>query len=384
MTARRADRTDPKAAPSSGAEPIDRAAAVLDAADDANDVIQFFEESAGAGGRWDYIERFDVADVRALGIEEFIRSHYGGGRYKAGIRARNSGTYGKSIVVSIAGARKSDHEREGVRSPGGPTPAAAAAPSSSGNNNPPSWIEKIILPIGVTMATAFGSLLAKKLLETPQTDPVLLELVKRSTRRESSGADVIDPIRLSQLVLEAEHRGELRGRELGNLVARVDGDAGGSGVGSAIRDALPLAHRMIDVAERKREAAEQPAGAARVDRPERVPASTSPDIVAAWLRPFMSYKHMLIRLADAGKDGTLYADVVIDNAPPDTIAAIHRADVDGRLETDLYDAIPELLQEPGRRTFAAELLESIRDAVRDIAQQDAAAAAAPVQGVKDA
>lgn len=357
---------DPAAA--RAADPLDRVGSLLEHADDATDVIQFFEENAA--GRWMYIERFDAPDVRAIGLEEFIQQRYGGGRYRAGIRARASNKYGPSVTVAIAGAKKSDHERAAQH----PQTGAAAAPAapSAPNNNPPSWMEKIILPLGVTMATAFGSLLAKKLLETPAPDPVLLELVKRGNKPATS--DAMNPLELMKLVGDAEERGERRGREVGKLAARADGD-GGSGVGSAIQDALPLFSRMIDAHERQA-GARPPLANAQLPTSPAPAATPAADIIPAWLRPLMRYKMFILDAADAETiDAEPLAGMVVRNSDEATWAAIVDAEAAGRLETDIFAALPELGANDRRKAFVTAVVGDLRESIHAPSDEEESEAA---------
>jgi hypothetical protein len=375
MARRRVDRPKAPSAdtPAAPAAPVDRAATLLDHADDANDVVQFWEEN---NGRWAYIERFDVPDVRAVGLEEFILQRYGGGKYKAGIRSRTAGVYGQSVVVSIAGPRKSDHERNAFKTPATPPPAAAAAPSSS--NNPPAWVEKILLPFGVTFATAIAGFLGKKLLESPPAapgiDPVLL---RAALRDRGAGGEALDSIKVMQLLRDAEDRGEKRGRELGELLAGGDGD----GVASAINQAAPIMNRMLDVAERRgrRRAPALPPGDTANASSDDVPRSPAPppsDIVPAWLRPFMRYKRLLLDAADNGQSVGPIAGMVIENASEETWAAIVEAEQANRLVTDIFAALPELSSTPERRTFAGAIVEELRQEIHAPAEGDDTDAAA--------
>lgn len=338
------------------AEPVDRVATLLDHADDVGDVIQFREENA-ASGRWDYLEQFDVPTVKALGLEEFIQQRYGGGKYRAAIRNRQTSKYTHSAVVSVSGPRKAEHERSAQRPA---SPAATAPAASSTNGNPPGWIEKIILPIGVTMATAFGSLLAKKLLETPAPDPLLVELVKRN---KPTAGDGFNPLELMKMVGDAEERGERRGREVGRLAARADG-GGGSGVGSAIHDALPLVERLIDAHERQT-GAPPPLANAQLPTPSPAADETpATDIIPAWIRPYVRYKMFILEAADAPElDAEPIADMVIRNSNEATWAAIVDADAAGRLESDIFAAIPALLTTDNRKKFVAAIVAELHEAI---------------------
>jgi hypothetical protein len=89
---------------------------------------------------------------------------------------------------------------------------------------------------------------------------------------------------------------------------------------------------------------------------------------------------MLLHLADAGKDPSLYSDVLVDNISDAQAAAIAAADAtDGQLERDLFAAVPELNQSPERRLFAGKLLQELRAGLygHDVEAEPATVTAAP-------
>jgi hypothetical protein len=143
-----------------------------------------------------------------------------------------------------------------------------------------------------------------------------------------------------------------------DLRDRLTEGAQSSGVGSAIREFAPL---LKGVLAQHQEPGPEPEG--DQVRPHRrpEPPTPAPPPAAAWLRPFLGYRAMLMHLADAGKDPSLYSDVLVDNISDAQAAAIVAADqVAGTLERDLFAAVPELNQSPERRMFAGALLQELR------------------------
>jgi hypothetical protein len=144
---------------------------------------------------------------------------------------------------------------------------------------------------------------------------------------------------------------------------------------------MPLFTRLADIAERNAGGASAPQLPAPPSATEprspttAAPAAavppTAPDIVPAWLRPFMHWRSMIVQLADQGKDAGLYADLVVDQASGAVLAEIRGADDAGTLERDLFAAVPELQVSPAREQFARELLEAVRAGILELEQADA-------------
>jgi hypothetical protein len=224
----------------------------------------------------------------------------------------------------------------------------------------PNWIEKMILPIGVAAGSAFATLLAKKLLETPAPDPLLVELVKQN--RGAKGGDAMDPLELMKVVGDAEERGERRGREVGRLAAAADGQ--GSGVGSAIQDALPIVNRLLDAHEHQIAGTRAPSENAQLPTAPPADATPAADIIPAWLRPYMRYKMFILDAADAEEtDAEPIAGMVIRNSSEPTWAAIVNADAAGRLESDVLAALPELGTTERRKKFVTAIVAELREAI---------------------
>jgi hypothetical protein len=300
-----------------------------------------------AGDRWVFLESRPADALRALGVTESTRQRTGGGDYKARIRAANS-QWGHQRMFSIDGEQRAVP----IASPAAVS-ATPAATTPARVGEMPSWMEKIILPIGVALAAG----ITNKLLAEPKTDPLVLELLKLNAKGNNTAAGV-DPLELQRTIMAAEERGESRGRELGELLAGGRGD--GEGPLSAIREAAPLINRFLDRADAERRL--PPAN--DVTPPASLPSSTAaptsaPDIMPTWLRPFITYRARLLKLADDEKDATLYADVILDMAPDATLVAALQAHDAGVLEQDLLKAIPELAQTPARQKFTRELVAAI-------------------------
>ena len=289
----------------------------------AGDGVQLWRYDVQAGA-WKYLAPFDPTALEALGVTEFTRQRFGGGKFKARIRHRG-GAFGLSRVFDVDGPGKV---------PTDDAPAAAAAAASS-SNSPPFWVEKIVLPIGATFATALGGYLAKKLLETPAPDPILLLLVKQLST--GAGGNAVDPLELQRAIADAEARGETRGRELGELRAQVENPPKetGGGVMAAIDRGIP---QVVSLLKQKLEMDErrmlQPSPVAVVDSPTpadngAAAASAGDPIVGLLLGvPRMGRKFLL-----SGAQG---------DEPPEVYAAL----VIGKLDDVTYARMPAILERP--------------------------------------
>lgn len=362
---------------------IDRAASLLEHADDANDVVCFWEGDL-ITNRFKYIERVDVPDVRALGIEEFISQRYGGGKYKAGIRNRTSGAYGSSVVVEIVGPPKSRGDRDAAR--GIPTAGPAAAPAGAQSGAMPGWLEKILLPIGVTAATAFGTYFAKKLLEPKGTDPVLLELVKQLGKKEPASStppgSPLDHVELLRSLLDLQDALTERANP-GGSSAPV-GESGG--VAGVLERQLPalvgVLNRKLDIDDRRAMRAAQPipprvqagtppaasSGSSSSSSAEPSSATPAADALVALLQatPRIA-RQFLLSAAESDEAPAVYADLILGKLDDASYAEIgkllERADF-----VDVFVATMPAFAEyrPWVEELAAAMRESIETAAAEL------------------
>jgi hypothetical protein len=286
----------------------------------AGDAVQVWRYDVQAGA-WKYLAPFDPTALEALGVTEFTRQRFGGGKFKARIRHRG-GTFGMSRVFDVDGPGKVPEDA---------APPAAASSSSSASQ-PPRWVEQILFPIGVTFATALGGYLAKKLLETPAPDPILLQL-DNQLGAGAGAAVALDPLELQRAIAEAEQRGEQRGRELGELRAQVDnppkGNDGG-GVMGAIDRGLP---QVVGLLKQKLEMDER-----RLLQPAPVAvdaiAATAADDAAAAGDPIVG---LLLGVPKMGRRFLLSG--AEGDEPPEIYAGL----VIGKLDDVTYARMPVLL-----------------------------------------
>lgn len=368
--------------------------ALLEGLDD-NDYVLEFSEYNPASGRMDYLEPMNVGEVRALGVLEFARQRYtvpGSAVLKFQVRTRHrAGKYGKQKTFTIVGERK-PRESSSSSAAGGATTTIAGV-SSDG------WM-KVGLALGVPIATAFGTMLAKKLLDGPQVDPIMLELIRQGRRADRG--EGVDPVELQRLIGDAEKRGEDRGRELGELRERADnatrepaeGAANVNGWGSVVyntvRPLLKTINRHLALEERRVELRlerggrrlpaatnTQPAqgtGSAGATRAESSSASGQPPAPAH--DPTLDTNDELVQLlgqiprgarmflmaaAEDDEDPDAYVGLIVQKLDDDAYAAMGRLiEREDFLET-LLKVSPKFRE---RRDWFAQLVEGLREHFR--------------------
>jgi hypothetical protein len=258
-----------------------------------------------AEGTFKYLEPFDPSALRPLGVSEFARQRWGGGKFKARIRHRD-GTYGIGRTFPIDGP---------VKFPEAPA-ASAAAPAAASSST--AWVDKIVMPLAGAFGTAFAGLIVKKFLETPAPDPLLLELVK--ALKGHAGA-ATDPLLLQKTIADAEARGETRGRELGELRAQVDatGKEHDGGVVGAIDRGLPqvlgVLTKKLEQDERRMSRLAPPStlpGSPPAAASVTAPAAPSSDPLEAMLLavPLSARKH-LVNAAEGDEQPEIWAALVL-------------------------------------------------------------------------
>lgn len=215
-----------------------------------DDVVQFYRHDAGSAA-WVYLEQLTPAEIRGAGVREFAAGRYGGGKFKARVRERASGAFKMSRTFVIAGSPKA-FTRDGDAAAAA---ASSSSSSSSGANAGNSIIEKVAMAALVPFAAALGGVLAKKMLEGPQRDPLMMELLRSSRSVANNGAD---PLELSKLLQAAEDRGERRGVVFGELKAAAEsggGGGGGDGWGEVLSNSLGtlegIANRYLNLEEQR-------------------------------------------------------------------------------------------------------------------------------------
>lgn len=322
-----------------------------------------YDRSAGA---YNHAGSYEPGGVLAVGLSEFCRLRGGGGKYRARIK-HSDGTYGPSTTLAVEGV---------PRTWGEPGDSASSSSSSSAPTAPGlvGTLEKFLNPFAAALGAALAGVIAKKLLEGKQTDPLLLELLKR-------GGGGIDPLELQNAIAAAEARGETRGRELGRLTAETEAPARGEpahggGAFGAIERGLPqvvdLVNRHLDIEERKtlpRSPAPAPAAAA---------ASTDP-LEALLLSVPLIARKFLLSAAEGDEPPEVYAEMVLGKL--DDVTAARMPALLARSDfTDVLLRVWPAFAE--YREWSESFVVALREAVapeEDDAPPAADEAAAPVE-----
>lgn len=318
-----------RAAAAALAAPVDADADELLAQIATSGAVLVVNEYSPATGRAEYLEQIvDVEAVKTLGVEEFLKQRYGGGRFL--VRVRNHGKFGKGRVVPISGEPK---PRETVS-------AAAATPAA-----PTSTMEKLLLAGAGAFFAALAPLLAKKLLEGPPPPPDRVdELLKLAqVLKPGGGADPVAQMTAMLTMME----------KLREFQAELTPDAGGGGsrgrggildlVGDNLPRVLSILEHGLDRSGRVTRrltapvpapgagggaAATNPAGTGGADR-ATVAGSTGADggadadpLVAMLTALPIPSRAMLHQWAKADLDAEQYAGVVLDQLTDETFQAM--------------------------------------------------------------
>jgi hypothetical protein len=290
---------------------------LLASARDSVDTIQLHRFDTREGG-WSYVDRFDPGALRTAGIRETVRAAYGGGKFRARVRHPNS-QWGNARTFILEGEPKRPAEASSTNAKEASTGPTTAAGASTG-----SLVEKVLVPIAVAIAGAFGTLAAKKLLESPQPDPLLLQLVKATGAHSG-----MDPLELQKAISEAEARGEARGRELGKLQEKVSTPRDSSpskALGPSVVDAIDrnvpklvgLLARKMDL-DARRDVTVIGNPEPQPEPAEPVSTSTDPLVVTLLQVPRVA-RQFLLSAAESGEQAEVYAGLVLSKLDDVTYA----------------------------------------------------------------
>jgi hypothetical protein len=322
---------------------------------DGTDTIQLFRYDPTIGG-WSYVDRYDPAAFRALGIRQTVRERYGGGRFRARVRHPNM-TWGQTRTFSVDGAYKEPSPAVGAS-----TSPTVVAPTSAA-----SMAERVLMPVVLTMAGAIGTYAAKRLLDQPPTDPLALTLAKQL----AGAGSAMDPLELQRAISEAEARGEARGRELGKLQQQVAAprESSGKSLGPSVVEAIDRnVPKLVDLFTRKMDLDAQALRGPQTESPTQPePAQVSADPLVAMLEsvPPIARK-FLLSAAESGEQAEVYAGLVLSKLDDVTYANmagfLERADfVDVFVAT--YPAFADHRQ--WVMSLAAAMQDSLAEAVGD-------------------
>lgn len=219
-----------KAKPAAADPILDEASELLAQVAQRDDALEISEQNA-ATGRFDYLERVvDLDAARQLGLPEWLKQRFGGGRYLVAVRRAN-GKFGKSRQVTVAGEPK-------VREPIGAA-AAAGAPAATS-----AWEKVAMVAVGA-FATALAPAIVKKMLEGPPPPPdrvdELLKLAAVLKNPNGAGADPV--LQMTAMLTMMQKMREFQDE----LTPAASSDrGGGSGFLSLLTDNVPRVLSMLE------------------------------------------------------------------------------------------------------------------------------------------
>lgn len=302
-----------KAKPAAADPILDEASELLAQVAQRDDALEISEQNA-ATGRYDYLERVvDLDAARQLGLPEWLKQRFGGGKYLVAVRRAN-GKFGKSRPITIAGEPK-------VREP-----IAAAAGAATPTASSP-WEKVAMVAVGA-FATALAPAIVKKMLEGPPPAPDRVDELLKLAAILKPGSNA-DPV--TQMTAMLTMMRELKSFQ-GELepAAGGGGDRGGSGFLSLLTDNVPRVIHMIERGLDQRETrmsrrlpgatapATNPTGTggadhAAVSGTTGASSSAPADPLAAMLQRIpVPARSMLHQWAKQDLDPEFYADVVLD------------------------------------------------------------------------
>lgn len=297
-------------------------------------------------GQWDYLTRFVAAEFAIEKVKEL----YGGGNYRARVLDSDAGAL-NPVPFSIDKRFKG----KGDVSPSGTAPVATATDP---------FRDKLL-----------EVLLLKVLSPAPApvaNGPDPLALVDRIAGIFQKAQP--NPVPVAPQPSFTDMLGLLQ-----TGIAMGKDQIPAEGIGAAISQFAPVFKELIARAPRTAtvnmertvpSAVVTPTTAVIHQHNEPESNAVAGSIIPDWLRQFVGYRGMLLKLADSGRDATLYADVIFDNMEEDTATAFLAADTAGQVEVDVFNAIPELNATPGRRIFVGELLKGLRAAFAESAEEE--------------
>lgn len=170
----------------------------------------------------------------------------------------------------------------------------------------------------------------------------------------------------------------LRGIELGRELSSGGGDGDGGGILGLVREAFrsPILAQAVAASTQQRRAApaRPPAPPQQPAAPAALPPAAAPaqpptpeggdDVMQAILR---SELHKLVRKAAAGGDPGLYAELIVDNVPIETLHELLQAPPDP--VTALAQVVPEVEQ---HREWFGQLVDGVRAILAQVAAAEAA------------
>ena len=259
---------------------------------------------------WVFLAELSVPDA----TQPKIQTTYGGGRYRVRVYGADDKYTGKQFSFRIAGEPKLPSDK-----PAAPVTDAAAPPGVSDVSDFKKFVESMNNSGNEIAKIALAAALRPP-PPPPPRDPMIETLLTAIISRDRS--DGVDPLKLQELLQQAEERGEKRGRELGELSAGVAGEGGIAGVlASHLPSIAESFATAVGNAKRATPAtpaipatrAIPPAPAAPAIATTNSPTEANDVNAPAWLPYLRPTVPLLLKYARSGKDAQIKAANMIDD-----------------------------------------------------------------------
>ena len=317
--------------------------------------VAVYREDDTRPGKFDFVVRVPAAEFS----NDYVATQYGGGQYKIIVTDSVQGPL-NPIFFSV------DRRIVGK--------AFAITQPQTANNGESTFKDRLL---EILLARALTPPAPAPVVQTPQKDPLEYIVALAPLLKSDSGSGM----NLEGLAAIMTAVSELAGRMsppdgiagvAANLLPAVEKLVSAHVVANAPHRVqprvLPAPAPVVPVAEPV--TAPAPIPVTTVPKPQ--PAPIVGAIVPAWLKPFQSFAGILVNLADADADPTVYADVCVDQlmTNEDAFRSAVEAMNAGTLKDDVLNAVPALKETPERVEFVTNLVARVEEGLRETIEQE--------------
>ena len=295
---------------------------------------------------------------------DWVQLTHGGGKYR--IRVANAANaWIKAHTFAIAGKAKSPPATPGAAESNG-----TGTHASNGASGLPKWLETVLI---ATLPVIAGAV-AKKMLESPAPDPLMLALINKSGRGEG-----ISPIELANLLETL--RQNTRQETIEMLGERGAPKAVPTSWADVVIETVPA---LVDTFRREQDRDERPPRRARATVAGTTPTTTAPDGVPPvtqptapagepeWLSRVRPYVPMACGLADRGKNPEIQADALLDTLSESVADNLGEHALSPTFVADVFAAIPAFSATSARVEWFTLFLTRLQESFGDDGDESAA------------
>lgn len=317
----------------------------------------------GAGASWIGVWRLEDGGETYLGRHpvdvfsiDWVKETFGGGKYRArGINDQNK--FVKAQSFTIAGDKK-------VPTAAAPTNGNGQS-NGNGNGHSSGGMPKFLETILVASIPVIAGAIARKILEDPKTDPLMLALLNKSSKGESVSAG-----ELVTLLDNARRESRDETREMMQAIQAASGDRGNnaSSWADVVRDNLPPLLETF-----KREQDDRPPRTTRVVATAtsgEQPVSPIPDNAPRWIKRVKPYMATIVRWADTNKTPEVKAEGVVDDMPEEDAVELGNHTRSTTFIADVFRYLPELASTPARKEWFVRFLQHLVECFTETEQAE--------------